>query len=223
MRWVSYHPNGGFLKWGYPQIIHFNRIVPYKPTILGTPNLGTQIYNLTSLENSSCLAPDVFLPQALEVLLRNVNSLELKKLVPDTRPRHRGSWCLGCWHGGWCPCFHGSLLFGGRLSRLAEEIGKAQRPVFTLLFFLIGIWWFIFVEVVSCMNRAWARKHTQCLAALLLLGFSGWKKPSEIDKWHSQTVPAKLVEASHTQLRAKRSDGWSQAHWAQPKWPKNGQ
>ena len=32
--------NGGFLKWGYPQIIHFNRIFPYKPTILGTPNLG---------------------------------------------------------------------------------------------------------------------------------------------------------------------------------------
>ena len=136
MRWVSYHLNGGFLKWVYPQIIHFNRIVPYKPTILGTPNLGTpQIYNLTSLENSLCLAPDVFLPQALEVLLRNVNSLELKKLVPDIRPRHRGSWCLGCWHGGWCPCFHGSLLFGGRLSRLADEIGKAHRPVFTLLFF----------------------------------------------------------------------------------------
>ena len=28
---------GGFHKWGYPQIIHFNGIFPYKPTILGTP------------------------------------------------------------------------------------------------------------------------------------------------------------------------------------------
>ena len=26
---------GGFLKWGYPQIIHFNRVFPYKPTIFG--------------------------------------------------------------------------------------------------------------------------------------------------------------------------------------------
>ena len=25
----------GFLKWGYPQIIHFSRIFPYKPSILG--------------------------------------------------------------------------------------------------------------------------------------------------------------------------------------------
>ena len=26
---------GGFHKWGYPQIIHFKSIVPYKPTSLG--------------------------------------------------------------------------------------------------------------------------------------------------------------------------------------------
>ena len=32
--------NGGFLTCGYPQIIHFNRICPYKPFILGTPILG---------------------------------------------------------------------------------------------------------------------------------------------------------------------------------------
>ena len=30
---------GGFLKWGYPQIIHFSGIFPYKPTILGYPHL----------------------------------------------------------------------------------------------------------------------------------------------------------------------------------------
>ena len=29
--------NGGFLKWWYPQIIHFNRIFHYKPSILGYP------------------------------------------------------------------------------------------------------------------------------------------------------------------------------------------
>ena len=27
----------GFHKWGYPQITNFNRIFPYKPSILGTP------------------------------------------------------------------------------------------------------------------------------------------------------------------------------------------
>ena len=29
---------GGFLKWGYPQIIHSNRISLYKPSILGYPH-----------------------------------------------------------------------------------------------------------------------------------------------------------------------------------------
>ena len=29
----------GFLKWGYPQIIHFNGMFPYKPTIFGYPHL----------------------------------------------------------------------------------------------------------------------------------------------------------------------------------------
>ena len=28
---------GGFLKWGYPQIIHFNRMSPYKQSIWGYP------------------------------------------------------------------------------------------------------------------------------------------------------------------------------------------
>ena len=27
------HVHGGFLKWGYPQIIHFSRIIHYKPSI----------------------------------------------------------------------------------------------------------------------------------------------------------------------------------------------
>ena len=30
----------GFHKWGYPQIIHFNRNFPHKPSILGYPILG---------------------------------------------------------------------------------------------------------------------------------------------------------------------------------------
>ena len=33
--------NWGFLKWGYPPIIHFNRIFRYKPSIWGTPISGT--------------------------------------------------------------------------------------------------------------------------------------------------------------------------------------
>ena len=31
---------GHFLKWGYPQIIHFTRVFPYKPSIHGYPHLG---------------------------------------------------------------------------------------------------------------------------------------------------------------------------------------
>ena len=30
-------PHGGFRKWWYPQIIHFNRVFHYKPSILGYP------------------------------------------------------------------------------------------------------------------------------------------------------------------------------------------
>ena len=32
--------SGGFHKWGYPQIIHFNRVFPYKPSIWGSPICG---------------------------------------------------------------------------------------------------------------------------------------------------------------------------------------
>ena len=31
------YKNAGFLKWWYPQIIHFNRVFHYKPSILGYP------------------------------------------------------------------------------------------------------------------------------------------------------------------------------------------
>ena len=33
----NFCPYGGFLKWWYPQIIHFNRFFHYKPSILGYP------------------------------------------------------------------------------------------------------------------------------------------------------------------------------------------
>ena len=36
--WKSKCPFGGFLKWWYPQIIHFNRVFHYKPSILGYHN-----------------------------------------------------------------------------------------------------------------------------------------------------------------------------------------
>ena len=32
-------PYGGFLKWGYPPIIYFKKILHYKPSILGYPHL----------------------------------------------------------------------------------------------------------------------------------------------------------------------------------------
>ena len=36
---ISYMGHGGFLKWGYPQIINFNMIFHYKPSILRYPHL----------------------------------------------------------------------------------------------------------------------------------------------------------------------------------------
>ena len=65
----------GFLKWGYPQIIHFSRIFPYKPSFLGIPIYGnpqmavivdvlsqvegfitmyTAIFNPNSIPSSAC-------------------------------------------------------------------------------------------------------------------------------------------------------------------------
>ena len=38
---------GGFLKWGYPQIIHLNGIFHYKPTVLGYPHLWKTPYIYT--------------------------------------------------------------------------------------------------------------------------------------------------------------------------------
>ena len=37
--WLKKIAYGGFLKWGYPQIIHLNMIFHYKPTILGYSHL----------------------------------------------------------------------------------------------------------------------------------------------------------------------------------------
>ena len=36
---IFWYRNGGFLKWGYPKIIHFNRIFHCKPSIWGYPSL----------------------------------------------------------------------------------------------------------------------------------------------------------------------------------------
>ena len=50
-------PNGGFLKWGYPQIIHFNGIFHYKPTILGYLHLWNPHIQGTmeKMEKHACL------------------------------------------------------------------------------------------------------------------------------------------------------------------------
>ena len=40
LSYFSWFQCGSFLKWGYPQIIHFARIFHSKPTIWGTPICG---------------------------------------------------------------------------------------------------------------------------------------------------------------------------------------
>ena len=44
IRWVhiTHSRNGGFLKWRYPAIINFSKIVHYKPSILGYPQSKLQ-------------------------------------------------------------------------------------------------------------------------------------------------------------------------------------
>ena len=37
---------GGFLKWGYPQIIHFDRIFHSKQSIFGYPHLRKPPYDI---------------------------------------------------------------------------------------------------------------------------------------------------------------------------------
>ena len=46
-------PHEGFLKWGYPQIIHFKRMFHYKPSIWGYPHFGKPPHDLplTLLDN----------------------------------------------------------------------------------------------------------------------------------------------------------------------------
>ena len=44
---------GGFLTWGYPQIIHFNGIFHYKPTILDNPHYGTPHLLLQNIVSAS--------------------------------------------------------------------------------------------------------------------------------------------------------------------------
>ena len=42
---IEPYPYGGFLKQGYPQIIHFSRVFPYKSSILGYPHFGKPPYD----------------------------------------------------------------------------------------------------------------------------------------------------------------------------------
>ena len=44
-------PYGCFLKWWYPQIIHFNRVFHYKPSILGYPYFWNHPYIAGDLQN----------------------------------------------------------------------------------------------------------------------------------------------------------------------------
>ena len=54
LRLQSQALNGGFLKWGYPQIIHFNGMFHYKPTILGYPHLWKSPYGHVFHFGDSC-------------------------------------------------------------------------------------------------------------------------------------------------------------------------
>jgi len=55
---VAKAPYGAFLKWGYPQMIHVNRMFHYKPTIFRYPPfMETPISQHPTAPYPSCLNP----------------------------------------------------------------------------------------------------------------------------------------------------------------------
>ena len=72
---------GGFLKWWYPQIIHFYRVFHYKPSILGYPYFWKHPYASFLGGYWSLISP----------LTRRLMNFPLG--FPDQRPaRHRVVW-----------------------------------------------------------------------------------------------------------------------------------
>ena len=72
--------NGGFVKWGYPQTIHFDGVFHYKPTILGyphdygTPQINTNHFHFQerrsifpNLGPATALESDIFSQVSLAV------------------------------------------------------------------------------------------------------------------------------------------------------------
>ena len=76
---------GGFLKWWHPQIIHFNRVFQYKPSILGYPYFWFNIHFVTRLCNDDpwnlWKYHGVGLGWLLQISTRdNVHSIQVEKL-----------------------------------------------------------------------------------------------------------------------------------------------
>ena len=97
---ISYDSYGCFQKYGYPQIIHFNKVLHYKPSILGYPyfwkhpylheiyiNIG--FHRISALEQLELRLDTKWLP-----------FLEIPLSWGVTSPEHL-----------WIPCFANILLF----------------------------------------------------------------------------------------------------------------
>ena len=88
-------PSRGFLKWWYPQIIHFNRVFHYKPSILGYPYFRKPPSRVTCRVNDlskGILASARFMVAAggLESGLNTaVNAVPLAEMV--------GGWVRNAW------------------------------------------------------------------------------------------------------------------------------
>ena len=98
--------NGGFLKWGYHQIIHLNRIFHYKPSILRVfhfrkpPNLGLRFACLAAT-SGSCPCPSAIAAVKFHHPLFLVPNSDSDKI----------------WHGLWICGIPG--IFGYRLGNMA--------------------------------------------------------------------------------------------------------
>ena len=60
--------HGGVHKWGYPEIIHFNRIFPFKQSILGYPHWWKPPHRNMAMSEDGFLKPSSLCPQIHRLL-----------------------------------------------------------------------------------------------------------------------------------------------------------
>ena len=159
----SFFENGYFLKWWYPQIIYFNRIFQYKPSIFGYPHLWkppkkslegnpedvpSAAIDILELENSKLREDRARLEAELETERGELNQLQ-ERFIQLQLERFQTSdeKALGWWDWLWLT--HGSWDFGAQ--KLATSLGKCLDSLW-LIFPIVGNRYFQYFHVFSSIS-----------------------------------------------------------------------